>query len=50
MLCSSLGSEFHNVGAATANTLSPSVLLDLMAGKASSRLFVELRLCVEYLT
>ena len=34
---SSLGSEFHNDGAATANARSPSVALDFTDGIARSR-------------
>ena len=41
---SSLGSEFHNDGAATANARSPSVALDFTDGIAWSRVLEPLRL------
>ena len=41
---SSLGIEFHNDGAATANARSPSVALDFTDGIARSRVLEPLRL------
>ena len=41
---SSLGREFHNDGAATANARSPSVALDFTGGIARSRVLEPLRL------
>ena len=41
---SSLGREFHNDGAATANAHSPSVTLDFTDGIARSKVLEPLRL------